>query len=265
LAVYNTPKGPQSEVKSRDALSIELSEFAAWHIDPDRRPHGYRTTRVELHEPSLTSLEEMLSKQPTGAIKLAPASDLPKNEAWASETEFEWVSRAGECRQLVAWRGSLTSNAGWRRATNISPSGAATFVGRAADQPNIASRIERYVFEPDPAVRAAQLNGALATKHELLALASGMPYFTGEYYVEEPLLASFEVADVMPFDRRTLAAYLQQRGVGRVEIKHRGLELDPDRLRGELKLRGDSAAVLLIARIAEKITAIVASRVVYRG
>ena len=45
-----------------------------------------------------------------------------------------------------------------------------------------------------------------------------------------------------------------------LEIKKRGVDIDPEKLRRDLKLRGDNAATLLITRIAGRATAILAMR-----
>jgi hypothetical protein len=75
-------------------------------------------------------------------------------------------------------------------------------------------------------------------------------------------LACFEVAEVMPLQTRKLAHYLRERAVGKLEIKKRGVDLTPEQLRRELKLRGDDAATLLICRVGGRPTAIVARRIV---
>src|SRR5690606_18825301 len=68
------------EVQIGDVSAVDLTACAAWHIDPDRRPQGRRTTHVEFHEPSATALGEMLERNSNAAIKLAPAATWP--EAW---------------------------------------------------------------------------------------------------------------------------------------------------------------------------------------
>lgn len=263
--VYQTDASPFHSTETADVNNIDLADFSAWHLDPDRRPRGRRTTRVELHEPSLEAIERMLSRQPNAAIKLAPASNLPDDGTWSAATEFEWISRGGECRQLVAWRGALAHDAGQSRATSIGKFGKASLLGRPDVSVDTASALDRYLFEPDSAVLAAHLTGALAVRHELQAVTPGVAYLTGSRLLSEPLLAAFEVLDALPFDRRTLVAYLKARDVGRVEIKHRGLSLDPDRLRKELKLRGDAAAVLIITKLAGLATVLVAQRLVTPG
>ncbi|TWT89637.1 hypothetical protein Mal64_00140 [Pseudobythopirellula maris] len=254
-------------VQSCEASVAAVADCAAWHIDPDRRPQGRRTTQVAAHSPSLETLEAMHAATPHAAIKLAPAAEAP--ETWRQERELEWISRGGECRQLVVWSGALATQAGKRRATAIraganipeSESRIATFVGPAGAAIEPATSLGRYVLEPDPAVLAADLSGALAAKHGLGGVEPGVAYFTADKAPREPLLAAFEVLDVMPMDRKRLSAWLDERSVGRLEIKVRGLSVDPAALRKQLRPRGDAEATLLIAPRNGKPAVIAARRV----
>lgn len=251
-----------------DVSETALNDFAAWHLDPDRRPKGRRTTHLELHEPRLSAIRELLAKNRNGAVKLAPACDLPDD--WAREAELEWISRDRQCRQLVTWFGDLAQHAGHRRATVLhglySTSDtiqARSIVGLPDVRVPTAPHVGRYVFEPDAAVLAAHLTGALAAEHNLAALAPGVEYLTADGPVADPALACFEITDVLPFDLKRLKGLLRDRGIGRLEIKKRGpVDLEePEQLRRRLHLRGDSSAVLLLAPLARGVSAILARRV----
>ena len=101
-------------VRVDDAASVPLTDFAAWHLDPDRRPEGRRTTRLDLHEPDLPTMEKLLSTSGQGAIKLAPAAGVP--EDWQKSAELEWIGNRGECRQQMAWFGDLAQHPGQHAA-----------------------------------------------------------------------------------------------------------------------------------------------------
>jgi hypothetical protein len=58
----------------------------------------------------------------------------------------------------------------------------------------------------------------------------------------------------------TVAGYLAARGVGTVEIKKRGVTLDPEEFRRNLKLHGDNAATVVLTRIGKRQVAIIAQR-----
>jgi SAM-dependent methyltransferase len=249
------------EVHLREVEELDLADCSAWHIDPDRRPGGRRTTRVELHEPARSAIDRLLGQNSNASVKLAPAAQLP--DSWSQSAELEWISRGRECRQLVAWFGDLAHVQGERRATVLgSGQGRArSIVGSRMTAPPPTAEIGRYLFEPDAAVLAAKLGDALAAEHALAAIAPGIAYWTGRQAISDPALACFEVLEVLPFRIKPLKELLRARRVGRLEIKKRGVELDPDATRQRLVLAGDEAATLLVARIGKRVTAILARRV----
>jgi hypothetical protein len=121
--------------------------------------------------------------------------------------------------------------------------------------------VGRYVFEPDLSVLAARLTGALAQRYALEALAPGTAYLTGDRQVGNPLVACYEVDDVLPFDRRRVRRLLANRRIGHLSVKKRGVDIDPRHVAKELRCRGDRSATLLLTRIGETVTAIVARSV----
>ena len=123
-----------------------------------------------------------------------------------------------------------------------------------AVQPN------RYIFDIDPAVSAARLTGTLAAEHKLAALSPGPTYLTGPQPIDDAALACFEIDDILPLRVRSLADHLRARNIGQLEIKKRGVEIDPEKLRRDLKLRGTNAATLLITNLTQKPAAILAHR-----
>jgi hypothetical protein len=135
-----------------------------------------------------------------------------------------------------------------------------TLVGSASDPVPIAPRLGSYVFEPDPAVLAAGLAGTLAAEHGLAVAAPGIAYLVGERPLDDPALACFQVTDCMPFDLKRLRQWLRQRGIGRLEVKKRGVAEEPEQIRRRLHLRGDGAVVLLLAPLSKGVTAILARR-----
>ncbi len=245
-----------------DAAVWPVREAAAWHIDPDRRPEGRRTTRVALHEPSEAALDQLRAQNSAASFKLAPAAELPAH--WVAGAEQEWISRQGQCRQLVAWFGALAQYPGLRRATIVFDDGRPprSLVGMPDDRIPLAAGIDRFVYEPDAAVLAAGLTGSLAAEHQLAALATDCAYLTGSTALAELALSCFEVQEVLPFQPKRLRALLRSRGIGRLEIKKRGVPHDPQQLRKQLAPQGDHEGTLLLARLPQGVQAILARRVV---
>ncbi len=257
LEVYGVMAG---SITVGDASAASLTRCDAWHADPDRRPSGRRSTQVGSSSPDDQTLDAMRAACPHAGIKLAPAADTP--ESWTRSAEREWISSRGECRQQVAWFGGLTSVAGQRRATRLDAHGdvEATLLGDGGKRAPLAAVIGAYLFEPDSAVLAAKLTGELASRYRLARVSPGIGYLTGDHQVTDPLLSSFAVQEVLPWRRGKIADCLRSRGIGRLEIKHRGLQLDPDRLRRELKPSGDAEATLLVFPHAGKTVAVIAAR-----
>jgi hypothetical protein len=264
LAAVNTGVA----VRCTDVAELDFDGIDAWHIDPDRRPAGHRTTSLEWCQPNLEIIEQLLARVPHAAVKLAPATIVPAD--WAERCELEWISRDRECKQLIAWHGNLATAPGQRRATVI-PTAASrgvpapdsehrTIVGQPNQPISIAKQPDRYVFDVDPAVLAARLTGVLAAEHGLAALGAGPTYLTGPRIIDDPALACFEVAEILPLQIRRLAQCLRERSIGQLEIKKRGVDIDPEKLRRDLKLRGSNTATLLITQIAGRPTAILARR-----
>lgn len=233
-----------------------------WHIDPDRRSTGRRTTRIENYEPGLEALESLRRSSPAGAVKLAPASAVP--ETWRQEAELEWISRGGECRQLVAWFGDLAAKPGYRRATLVLAGGPRPEVrgveGFSEQLPPVAAGFARYLAEPDAAVLAAGLTGALAAEHDLSAIAPGAVYLTGDRACDDPALDWFEVTDVLRFDIKQLKSLLRGRQIGRLEIKKRGVDVVPELLERQLRVPGEECATLFVVRRGKQISAVLARR-----
>lgn len=250
-----------SSVVQSDVEALDMSQCVAWHIDPDRRPGGRRTTQVALYQPDNAAIDRLLDVNGSAAIKLAPAAEPPPH--WSERAELEWISRARQCRQLVAWFGNLTGEPGQRCATVLRGSEQAPrrVVGTPGMYVPAAERIAEYLFEPDAAVLAAQLEGSLAAEHALEAIAPGAVYFTGPNAIHDAALDCFAVREVMPYRIKPLKSLLRARGIGTLEIKKRGVDVDPGELRKQLALSGDEQATLIIARIDKRVVAILADRV----
>lgn len=220
------------------------------HVDPDRRPAGFRSTRMEFFSPTLETLTEMLAGRQLSAIKLSPASD-PSN-VWRERGEMEWISRDGECRQLVAWLPDTENpenaafHTGFHRATVIAPHAPEvrrTLTGTPRRHIPAAHTPGRYIFDVDSAVLAAGLEGTLAAEHGLEAFAPGTVYLTGDDPVmDDAALSCFRILEIVPLDRKRLTAAVRARAWRTVEIKKRGDVPTPETVRKWLKLSPGSAS-----------------------
>lgn len=255
----------QCKFTDADATSFPVENAGAWHADPDRRSAGRRTSQVEFGSPSLDELDELLTRNGNAAIKLAPGAVVP--ERWQSVAECEWISRQGECRQAVAWFGELAQKPGVRVATALTGTGEllGSISGSAAEELPLAGELGQWVFEPDPAVLAARLTGAAAHQHGLVALASDIPYLTGNEPITDGLLDAFEVVEVLPLHPKAIASWLRQQGAGHVEVKRRGVDVDPLPLQRQWSGSGDLPFVVFLTRLGDRRLAIAAHRCTRAG
>jgi len=244
---------------AEDVTANHIADVAAWHIDPDRRAQGARTSQVKFGEPGVEVIDMLRSVCQHAAVKVAPAADIPKH--WHTECEREWIETRGECRQQVAWFGCLAESEGARTATIVDEHGeACSFVSESFSPPVTCTKLGRFVFDPSPSLVAAKLVGSLAEACELSALSSHSLYLTGDEAIFHPHLQSFAVDAELPLDVRQLKAWFRQRGVGRLEIKKRGIDVTPELLRPQLDLKGGNEATLVLARVGESVRAIICRR-----
>jgi hypothetical protein len=106
------------------------------------------------------------------------------------------------------------------------------------------------MYEPDRAVIRAGLTGALTAVVDGVELDSGVGYVTSDRCVDVGYARRFAVTESMPLNVKALRAWLRDRDVGRVTIKKRGVTLDADGLRRQLRLSGSVEMTLVLTRLA---------------
>jgi hypothetical protein len=92
-------------------------------------------------------------------------------------------------------------------------------------------------------------------------LDGGSSYLTSERLVDHALAAGFEVLAQLPFDMKRLKDTIRQLGLGPVEVKKRGVDVDPDQVRRQLTHGEGAPGVVLIAKVGARTTAIIARRI----
>jgi hypothetical protein len=224
--------------------------------DPGRRTAaGRRTFQPEDYEPPLSLLWERLAGAAGLAIKVAPGipyETLP----WADEVEI--VSLDGQVREATLWCGELATPGVRRRATLL-PS-VATVTDAQADAGCPVRPAGSYLYEPDGAVIRAGLVRQVGTLLGLWQLERRIAYLSGDEQVVSPFVQGFEVQEQLPFGLKPLRRRLRELGVGVLEIKKRGVALDPDDFRRRLKLRGSESKTLILTRIGDKPVAFLCQR-----
>jgi len=247
--------GLPGAVTVADGTAIDLSGFGAVFVDPSRRGARGRVFDVDGWTPSWDFVTSVLARG-LAVVKVAPG--IP-HELLPDGVEAEWVSEASEVKEAVLWSPHLTTCA--RRATVIGEGGLATLTEE--DDPydgreRPLRELGRFLYEPDGAVIRAGLVTAVAAGVDGGLLDEHIAYVTSDAAYRSPFARSYEVRDVLPYREKQLKAALRERGIGRLTIKKRGVDIVPEQLRKRLDLRGDDEATLVLTRVAGVGTAILA-------
>lgn len=229
-----------------------LRDGAAVFVDPARRTSAGRTWRVEDLSPPWAFATGLLAGR-VGCLKAAPG--LPSGFLPA-EVAAVWVSHSGDLVETSLWSGAGVPGS---RTALLLPSGHELDAGVRAEP--VVGPPASYLYEPDPAVIRSGAVAALAERLGAYTLASRVAYLTADELVVSPFATAFEVLDVLAFDERTLRAWVREHSVGSLEIKVRGLDVDPAILRRKLKPRGGASATLVLTPTVDGARALVARRV----
>lgn len=265
VAAQNLSAFPEANVRAGDAESAELTGIDAVFLDPARRTAGHsdttRLTSAAEYSPSLDFAFGLAAHRPTG-IKLGPGFE---RELIPADAEAQWVSVGGSVVEMGLWFGALARPGITRSALVFSgahgQSGAHEMTA-AADSPDEAVRdLGGFLYEPDGAVIRARLIGDLARSLGAGMVSDRIAYLTADEYVPTPFATGYRILDEVPVKERDLRRELAARGIGTLEIKKRGIDVDPASLRTRLKLKGRASATLFLTRVAGQHTAFLAERV----
>jgi hypothetical protein len=92
-------------------------------------------------------------------------------------------------------------------------------------------------------------------------LDRSIAYFTSDDAVPTAFATGFRVTETFPFDEKLLKRELASRKIGTLEIKKRGMDVDPAQLRTKLSLKGSGSATLILTRAGNKRVALLAERI----
>lgn len=256
LATYNLAPFDTVHVVHGDGLSVDLSEVDAYWLDPARRDASKRLTDPAQWSPSLTDAFNLAHQKPSG-IKLGPGIDrglLPPSAEW------QWVSVDSDVVEVVVWTGTL-ARAGIGRSALVLRGDAAhelTAPSDSADAPT--GDLGKYLYEPDGAIIRARLIGDLARRLGGRMVSPTIAYITADTPENTPFASRFEIHRVLPFKLQDIKKWVREEGIGVLEIKKRGVDVNPASLRKDLALKGDNEATLIVTRLGDKRVALAASR-----
>jgi SAM-dependent methyltransferase len=241
------------DVVCADATVADLSDVDAVFCDPARRSGVRRVFDPAAYAPPWQFVRHLPERVPATVLKLAPGIDhalLPPG------AEAEWVSVDGAVVEAALWFGPLARAA--RRATVIRAGAPFELTGTGEAEAPVG-RVGRFLFDPDGAVIRSHLVAEFAARVGGRLADPRIAYVFADAASTTPLARCFEVLDEVPYGLKRLRAELRRRDIGRLEIRKRGLAVDPDRLRRELRLAGGLGATLVLARFGDTPVALLCS------
>lgn len=256
IAAYNLAPWATATVEHASAEEVELAPDAGVYLDPARRTESKRLSNPADWSPSLDFAFEIGSRHPTG-VKLGPGID---RDLIPAGTEAQWVSVDRDVVEVGVWFGAVARPGVGRAALVIGEHGTAELTAGSDSIDAEVGPLGEFLYEPDGAVIRARLIGDLSRQLGGRMLDEQIAWISSDTAAVTPFAQAFRVAETFAFDERKLKAALSARGIGTLEIKKRGIDVDPALLRKKLSLKGDRSATLILTRIAGKRTAILADR-----
>ncbi len=271
IAAYNLAAFENATVAVGTAEDAELDGIDGVWLDPARRSTGRgssaagggvsRPHRLSPADwsPSLDFAFGLGARLPTG-VKLGPGID---RDLLPDGAEAQWVSDGGEVVELAVWFGELARPDVGRAALVIRPEGAHELTAGADSEDVPAGELGEYLVEPDGAVIRARLIGDLARSlgPDARMVHPTIAYLTTDARPRTAFGTAFRILDVLPLDPKAIRKELAARGIGTLEIKKRGVDIDPETFRKQLKLSGSAAATLILTRVGDRRRALLAERI----
>ncbi|GLZ76537.1 methyltransferase [Actinorhabdospora filicis] len=236
------------EVRHEDALVTDLTGCDAVFADPARRDaRGRRVFDPEGYGPPLSALVARAGEVPCAVIKVGPGipHEAIPSKAEAGLVEAEWVSIDGDVVEAALWLGTAARVP--FRATVMRDGEVRELTGEGEPAP--VGPPGRYLYEPDGAVLRTYLVSELARDLDARLADATIGYLHADELRPTPFARAYRVGEPLAFNVKALRRELRERGVGRLTVKKRGADIDPDALRRQLKPEGPNAATLIVTRV----------------
>ena len=231
----------------------------AW-LDPARRTPGVadvtgrtrRLFRLDEISPSWDTVQALARALPATGAKLSPAFP---HAALPTGAEAQWTSVDGEVVECTVWFGPLVRTPG--RTAVVMREGAPAVQVTERDGDTTAPTLTNladvgpWLYEPDRAVLRAGLVPALTAATGGVELDTGVGYVGSPRSVDVPYARRYAVVEAMPYNVKALRGWLRDHGIDRLTIKKRGVGIDADLLRRQLRLpaKGHTEAVIVLTRV----------------
>ena len=228
-----------------------LPDAVAAFADPARRVAGKRIFHLHQLQPPLIELLALQQQISELGVKVMPGVD---DAELPTACGVEFISHQGVCKEAVLWFGQLATHRRWASVHLGSDQLGDDRHGKQWQTlltddtpPPVGPPVPNgYLHEPDPAVIRASAIGRLCSLLDAQLFDEQIAYLVSPVYRAHPLVQSFHIEEIHPFNLKLLNRRLQVLGIGQVELKKRGFPVPPEELRPRLKLTPDGRAGVVI-------------------
>lgn len=242
-------------VQVADATSVELPPQAAVFCDPARRTASGRTWRVADFTPPWSFVMELLGRDNT-CLKLGPG--VP-NALLPDEAECLFVSHRGDVVEASVWS---TPGTQAQIGALLLPEGRQVMAEPANRLPVGEPVVGGFLIDPNGALARAGLVDQLGADLGASRAADGIAYLIVEDANDEFAWLGdwFQVDAVLPLKEKAMRRYVVENQIGRLEIKKRGIDVDPAILRKRLRPAGSNSSTLVLTPAGSGSVAVFCSR-----
>lgn len=245
-----------------DLRAGRLAGAAAAFADPARRIDGRRVFSLHEMQPPLTDLLALQEQVPALAVKVMPGvqdAELPDT------CSVGFTSHAGVCKEAVLWFGPLRkgkNGEGAPRWASVHTGDGWHHVPAYGEPPPLgALEAGQILHEPDPALIRAGAFAELCRALGAHVFDRQIAYLVTSRAGSHPLTQSFAILERLPLRIKQINRRLRELNIGRVELKKRGVPIEPESLRPQLKpVPGGDDAVLIFTRCNDRRFALIARR-----
>ena len=253
-AAYLRINAPRAQVIDGDSVQIiedllpQLGPHDVIFFDPARRT-GRRTldgSRAhperdpERWSPSWSFVTSLAKRDVRVCAKVTPGfSPALLPDSWSGI----WTSmnRDGVEAMVCSWKDGAV------RTARMIDETAVDFVGSGIDYPG-SIPVSRYLHEPDVSLVNAQLlNDFCIKNHGLHRIDEDSTWLTSQEPLSHPMIRSYRVDAILPNDTKAIRKALIAREIGDITIKSKGMSINTDAMRRELKLPAGKPGTIIIA------------------
>lgn len=257
-------------VEDPEALATVINSVDAIFVDPARRDQaaartidgrtGNRVSDPSDWSPSWEWVCELGEAHPKLIAKVAPGID---HDFLPEGVHTTWFAVRGGLAEASVWWPGFGLPAG-RTAIALDRFGEQASIDSSHAEEKDITDIKKFILDPSPAVTRSGLVTQLAAMAHGTRIDEHLGYLTTAVEPEDsPLFVTYEVIEELPFHEKSVHHALVACGARDVQISARGYRGDIDALTKSLKrgLTGDKVISILLARVGESITAILAQRI----